>query len=294
MKAQSCVMNYHWAYGYFAAKMVRGYIAADVCNKDEMWLSVPDGFSENSYVWYAGADSASAQRTQIYDGLHNIFISRKNGTQIYPYYRCEVKTQAGVPIIYECKVDFLSDLHPSFRYEQVTCDSIYTLNFHDVSSYNEIRPSSSGMMDTIAYPVQYVEWDFGDGSPVETSLNPSHVFPNLGYYPVTLKIYDKHFRCCDSIMSMVLVDTKNHSSIETFEEEELNVFPNPTNGNVSIVSASSQIEKVDLFDLSGKLILSQPVNGKSVILDLYSCPAGMYLARIATGNATVTKRIMKK
>lgn len=294
VKSEACVMNYHWSYGYFAAKLIRGYIAADVCNHNELWLSVPDGFSENSYVWYAGADSASAQRTQIYDGLHNIFISRTTG-HVYPYYRCEVKTQAGVPIIYECKVPYLSNLSPAFQYEQTTCDSIYTLKFYNYSNYKEIRPSvNPGAADTIAYPVQYVEWDFGDGSPVETTLSPTHIYPALGSYPVKLKIYDKYFRCCDSVMNNVLVDSKNHFSIQQHTADEVRVFPNPTSDNVTIQSMTSSIQEIQLFDLTGKLIHARPVNSETITLDMQSYPAGIYSVRVKTDNGLTTKRIMKR
>lgn len=296
VKAQSCVMNYHWAYGYFAAQMVRGYIDIDVCNHNELWLSVPDGFSENSYVWYAGADSASAQRIQNYDGLHNIFLSRLNGTQIYPYYRCEVKTQAGVPINFEGRITSYADLRPIYQYEQISSDNVYTLKFYNYSTYREIYPSAAtGMADTINYPVQYVEWDFGDGSPVETSLSPTHDFADLGYYPVTLRIYDKDFRCCDSVTHLVYVDTTNHVGVQDFSamDLEVNVFPNPTDSKVSVTAEGTTLNAITVFDRMGRTIKTWSPESPSTMLDLEALPAGTYLLKIETPKGRVTRQVVR-
>ncbi|TND09398.1 MAG: PDK repeat-containing protein [Bacteroidetes bacterium] len=52
-------------------------------------------------------------------------------------------------------------------------------------------------------PVSW-QWNFGDGSPVNTSQNPSHVYGNAGTYPVTL-VTQNTFGCIDSITTNVQV-----------------------------------------------------------------------------------------
>ena len=46
--------------------------------------------------------------------------------------------------------------------------------------------SQSGLNSIVGYA-----WDFGDGSPVVNTQNPSHTFPNVGTYNVTLTITDQ-------------------------------------------------------------------------------------------------------
>ncbi len=47
-------------------------------------------------------------------------------------------------------------------------------------------------------------WDFGDGSSGSTSTNPNHVFPDTGYYDVTLRITDVN-GCQDSVSKTVRI-----------------------------------------------------------------------------------------
>ncbi|MGB1040987.1 MAG: PKD domain-containing protein, partial [Flavobacteriales bacterium] len=48
-------------------------------------------------------------------------------------------------------------------------------------------------------------WEFGDGSPTETSSNPTHTFPNIvGYYRVKLTAYSD-FGCVDSTFRTIYV-----------------------------------------------------------------------------------------
>ena len=109
-----------------------------------------------------------------------------------------------------------SDIHPIYQYAQISCDSVYTVRFDNFSTHREIRPSANaGLADTITYPVQYVEWDFGDGSPRSATLSPTHNYAELGYYPVTLWVYDRHHNCRDSVTHMVFVDTVNHVNVES-------------------------------------------------------------------------------
>ncbi len=294
VKAESCVMNFHWAYGYFAAQLVRGYIAADVCDRNHIWLSVPDGFSENSYVWYVGADSVSAQRAQLYDGQHNIFISRTNGTQIYPYYRCEVKTQAGVPIIFEGRIDYYSDIHPVFQYAQIACDSVYTLRFDNFSTYREIRPSANaGLADTITYPVQYVEWDFGDGSPRSATLSPTHNYSEQGYYPVTLWVYDRHRNCCDSVKHMVFVDSVNHVNVED-KMLKMEVYPNPSDGIFTVSVENTPSYNINVYDMRGGLVKSLPSTATETIIDLTDMPSASYVVEVRTPKGRHTKMVQKR
>jgi PKD repeat protein len=49
--------------------------------------------------------------------------------------------------------------------------------------------SSAGSIDPDGTIVSY-SWDFGDGSPVDTTANPSHTYPVAGSYTATLTVTD--------------------------------------------------------------------------------------------------------
>lgn len=51
------------------------------------------------------------------------------------------------------------------------------------------------------------EWNFGDGSQIDTVKNPSHSFPDSGYYNVTLTVIDSNF-CREDTTIQVFVDPR--------------------------------------------------------------------------------------
>ncbi len=296
VKANACQASYHWAYGYFAARMVPGFIDVDDCDPDEIVLTVPNGFSENSYVWYSGADSASATRT-TYDGLHRVHLNRTDDP-IFPYYRCEVKTQAGVPIVYECRIDHYKKIVPSFTYEQVNSDvenSQYTVEFINNGIYNQYNvPTGTDTLQVTPMSFQHVEWDFGDNSPRDTSLRPSHVYDEQGYFNVLLKVWDNEWHCCDSIYGLIHVDSVNHVSVADYEAEMLSVYPSPATDHITIsLDEDSDLKEVQLLDMNGRLLLRQEAEDHSITIDVEDLPAGHYIVRVMTAKGMHTRKILK-
>ena len=296
VRAQSCVMNYHWAYGYFTAKLIDGHIRANACGDGEVWLSVPNGFSENSYVWYAGADSASAVHTEIYDGQHNIFLNYNSGDVISPYYRCEVRTQAGVPIVYEGHVSSFSDLDGCFTYEQITAaEHSYQVRFNNCSRFVQYAYDDTlGQFTPQADAQPNVEWDFGDGTPVSTAYNPIHVYDTLGVYRVQLVQTDADGQCPDTVVNYIRVDTAAHIGIaDHIVDADLMVHPNPTSDVLSIETKDIPISEAFLFDLTGRLMMHTSVNDTRAQLDLTRLPAGTYLLRVRTAKGELSRKVVR-
>lgn len=294
VKAHACQASFHWAYGYFAAKMVPGFIDVDDCSHDEIVLTVPDGFSENSYIWYSGADSASAIHTD-YDGLHRVHLSRTDD-QIYPYYRCEVKTQAGVPIIYEGHLDHYKKMVAGFTYEQVQTDlenNLYTVNFINKSIYDQFSVPPGH--DTLHLNLQHVEWDFGDNSPLDNNLNPTHVYTEQGFFIAKLKIWDNEGRCCDSLSGLILVNDENHLSIQDYAPEKIRLYPNPATDFLMVESGDGEaIRQVMLMDVKGRMLKEQEVEEDAARVYVGDLPAGTYLLRVRTANGDMSKTFVRR
>jgi hypothetical protein len=72
------------------------------------------------------------------------------------------------------------------------------------------------------------------------------------------------------------------SSIELNEEQNVLVYPNPTNATIKLIGYSDQTITVSLSDLSGKIVsVKNCVNGE---LDLSELNAGIYLG-VIQGNS---------
>lgn len=86
-------------------------------------------------------------------------------------------------------------------------------------------------------------------------------------------------------------------STESFGFENLEIFPNPTSGSVTIRSSELVSETtVMLYDIIGKVLLSEKENplNNSITIDVYTFRTGVYFVKIASeGNVAVQKLIKK-
>ena len=138
-------------------------------------------------------------------------------------------------------------------------------------------------------------WNFGDGN-TGTGVNPTHGYSNNGTYTVVLTITGD---CgVDSISQQVVV--AGVSLAENRLGRSLQVYPNPTNGqvNVSFDTESSDDATISVLDLSGKVIMNltaSDLNGKyDGTIDISNLARGTYLMKIESGDLTTQRRIIKQ
>jgi hypothetical protein len=75
------------------------------------------------------------------------------------------------------------------------------------------------------------------------------------------------------------------------DSQSLLVYPNPTTGLLNVVLNDGESGEVKLFDMMGRTLLSQHVEG-SAVLDLHTLPQGVYMVKI--GNSIAQKILIIK
>jgi hypothetical protein len=70
-----------------------------------------------------------------------------------------------------------------------------------------------------------------------------------------------------------------------------NAFPNPAHDRLTVQCADARMGKVELMDLSGKLMVVAPLLGLGAELDVRDLPVGMYVLRLTQGSVQSTRRI---
>jgi hypothetical protein len=87
------------------------------------------------------------------------------------------------------------------------------------------------------------------------------------------------------------VGIKNIDKILT---DETILFPNPTNGLVTINSVY-EFKKMEIYNITGALLLSETMNTKSHQLQLQNFAEGIYLVKISYADGrSLTKKVMKQ
>lgn len=80
----------------------------------------------------------------------------------------------------------------------------------------------------------------------------------------------------------------------TFVSWNVEIYPNPTTGNITIQSSESKIQKVEVYDIYGKLLKTTNVNSIFTEINISDLAAGIYVARIITENGIKTKKFVKE
>ena len=183
------------------------------------------------------------------------------------------------------------------------CDSVVTL---DLTIYEFLTDfsESSVLFTGPPFVVQFANntpnltnynfsWDFGD-STIEQNNNPSlfHEYMYNGLYDVTLISEDLTNGCgFDTLKKEDLIycaGGPNLSIIEVFNI--VNVFPNPTNDNVtiSINNFNGKIQ-TEVFDLIGNRL--QTTNERNISLKDYA--KGIYILKLSYGDRVEEMKVIK-
>ena len=79
-------------------------------------------------------------------------------------------------------------------------------------------------------------------------------------------------------------------------ENDIVVYPNPVSDNLTVTLRTNkfQVSNMAVYDINGKLILSQPVSDNNISVSTQTLAAGNYFLRLSDGKSSVTTKFVKK
>ena len=77
-------------------------------------------------------------------------------------------------------------------------------------------------------------------------------------------------------------------------EQAISLYPNPNNGQFIVNRVQGIVNRVQIYDVYGKLLKTVEVNANTAELDVRELSAGMYFVRVSTEKGVVTKSFVKK
>ncbi|MCB0749564.1 MAG: T9SS type A sorting domain-containing protein [Ignavibacteriae bacterium] len=146
--------------------------------------------------------------------------------------------------------------------------SVYSFGF---SYYTSLADAEAGV-NPIATPEAYTNVS-----------NPEEIFLRMSNTYTGTAITD----------SFKIALSADALSIEEAMLEEVKIYPNPVSDYLVIDSNMANVERVEIYTVSGKLLLSQNLIGNSNNVDFSSFSEGLYLVKIISSNGTFIKRIVK-
>ena len=136
------------------------------------------------------------------------------------------------------------------------------------------------------------KWNFGDAGSDSVS-SPLHKYAAYGWYHVTLDVTNS-IGCTASIMDSVDIlftgiDEANENS------SSLQLFPNPASDNVYLFSNVNAIQKVNVLDAEGRIVISSLnglLNNNKMVLNTSALPSGIYLFQIISDREIQTRKVL--
>ncbi|MCB0659344.1 MAG: T9SS type A sorting domain-containing protein [Saprospiraceae bacterium] len=153
------------------------------------------------------------------------------------------------------------DNHPvaKFRYEPDSLDYL-RLRFTDLSYF---RPESWS-------------WNFGDGSPQESTKSPYHTFPHQGVYHVCLTVSNEN--SSNTSCRDIALGTSSSTDISA-RKADITTFPNPVEDYL-LVTFGEYVPahgEISFYDISGRPVMTQRLYYGQNSIDMQSLPSGIYL-----------------
>lgn len=94
--------------------------------------------------------------------------------------------------------------------------------------------------------------------------------------------------------SNIITVTTTNVGVSDYDLNSVVVYPNPTDGQFRIENSEMTIERVEVYDVYGKLMNMVEVKDTQVTMNISSYAAGTYFVRVYTESGMVTKRIVKR
>ncbi len=137
-------------------------------------------------------------------------------------------------------------------------------------------------------------WNFGDGFST-TAVSPSHEYEMNGIYTVTLTVENE----CGTSTFSDEIDLRNTSIGELDFLSEFNLYPNPNNGQFTLVLAGeglgTDVLEIRLINVIGQVMKQEEVNFTGNLERTYdhrNLAAGMYFVELRAGNKNVYKKLV--
>lgn len=124
--------------------------------------------------------------------------------------------------------------------------------------------------------------------------NPSE--DAVGYTPYFTAMGDKLYftaKYNDSGYELWTVTADDAMAVADVNKNKFSVYPNPADDVVTI-SGDDVISSVQIYDYSGKLLLTNPANSKKLQLNVSALSKGNYVVKVVSENKSSSYKIIKK
>ena len=178
----------------------------------------------------------------------------------------------------------------------VSTEAVYTFN---LSTPVELQANfGKYVIVTIPNPIGGTitgvgNYKLGQSVTVKATPNAGYKFQNWTINSVFATGYPSYtFTATNSVelqANFILI-----AGIEDVKNTNISIYPNPVTDKLFFNSADKPISKIELIDLTGKIVYAANIQTQNGSIDLKGIAKGMYLVKIQAVNNIITKKISIK
>lgn len=158
-----------------------------------------------------------------------------------------------------------------------------------VTSIGSIFLGRLGSLTTIR-----VHWP----TPASVTVNATNFLRDLDQTTRTLKVpagTTALYSASTSIWkNFIIVEDSTLGTYNVEKELGASIYPNPTDGKVTLKMDTTSAVDVTVYDLNGRALINQKVSGSDSEINLSNVPSGIYLFKGKTATGEFVKRIVKQ
>jgi PKD repeat protein len=127
-------------------------------------------------------------------------------------------------------------------------------------------------------------WDFGDGQSSQEN-NPSHLYTTGGNFTVTLTASNGD--CSDTFVFDVM-----NVSVSDYSNVVVGLYPNPADHSIQLQAPANS--NLNIYDITGKMVLSVLTQNTTTTIDVSSLNSGLYFVKGYNNAGNFTLKFEKQ
>jgi hypothetical protein len=260
-------------------------VSADGVCDGNMQTSIVGGTAPYSFIHSGGETTANL--TNLCAGFYTVTVIDVNGDSLsYSY------------LISSPETYYDNDTYV----DSVVVDSVSSMLSEDCDiNYQNV---DSVYISSIEFPVAdsaIVNWIvFYNGTQSTVITESYYLQSGNGTYVLELSLYcpnratDNFLKATDQIYYTTdLIGATGVNGISELNDVNVNIYPNPFNEQITIQLSENGNYDVDVYDMSGKLLLSEKHNNSLITLNLNDLNQGQYLVKIQEDENIIIRKIVK-
>lgn len=262
-------------------------------NNGNNWNPVSNGLPSAQITALVASDSV------IFAGTNTgyIYVSNNDGTTW-------VDRDSGLPIynainsLIICNSNIIAGTN-----EGIYSSAINGLNWIPMNNglgdtiVNVIATYGSAIFAGTDFGHVYLSANYGNNwIAIDSGLPLSHSDAFGDYYPASSLVVNDSIVYVgtygDGVWQRSIADVLTGTQQISLTSPTFHLYPNPTNNNFIIETSNTGEQQLQVFDITGKLLLTRAIQNNKTTIDASSFAAGVYLVSLKSSEGTATQKLV--